>query len=140
MLYSATKQQAKRALMKIKQPNQKKQCCNFKTGFSRHTAVIDWSNIYKAAWRSIRTLEISETSNTYFNCRTKDKKARHEKTQGLFQCGNCSIRTNAYYNGAMILTYPEPSVIIDRKRMNPRCFSSGRMSVMTKPSTNYKLF
>jgi putative transposase len=31
---------------------------------------------YKAAWLSIRTLEISEgdTSNTCFNCRTKDKK------------------------------------------------------------------
>ncbi|MFY9868346.1 MAG: transposase [Candidatus Nitrosopolaris sp.] len=87
---------------------------------------------YKAAWRSIRTLEISEadTSNTCFNCRTKDKKAR--KTQGLFQCGNCSIRTNADYNGAMnilqrgvgilstlggFLTYPEPSVIIDRNKM-----------------------
>ncbi|HXX98647.1 MAG TPA: zinc ribbon domain-containing protein [Candidatus Bathyarchaeia archaeon] len=56
---------------------------------------------YKAAWRTIRALEISEadTSNTCFNCRTKDKKAR--KTQGLFQCGNCSIRTNADYNGAM---------------------------------------
>jgi transposase len=56
---------------------------------------------YKAAWRSIRTLEISEAdnSNTCFKCHTKDKKAR--KTQGLFQCGNCSIRTNADYNGAM---------------------------------------
>jgi putative transposase len=87
---------------------------------------------YKAAWVSIRALEISEadTSNTSFNCRTKDKKAR--KTQGLFQCGNCSIRTNADYNGAMnilqrgvgilstlggFLTYPEPSVIIERNKM-----------------------
>jgi putative transposase len=87
---------------------------------------------YKAAWHSIKTLEISEadTSNTCFNCRTKDKKAR--KTQGLFQCGNCSIRTNADYNGAMnilqrgvgilstlegFLTYPEPSVIIDSNKM-----------------------
>jgi putative transposase len=87
---------------------------------------------YKAAWRSIRALEITEadTSNTCFNCRTKDKKAR--KTQGLFQCGNCSIRTNPDYNGAMnilqrgvgilstlggFLTYPEPSVIIDRNKM-----------------------
>jgi transposase len=80
----------------------------------------------------IRTLEISEvdTSNTCFNCRTKDKKAR--KTQGLFPCGNCSIRTNADYNGAMnilqrgvgilstlggFLTYPEPSMIIERNKM-----------------------
>ena len=87
---------------------------------------------YKAAWTSIRTLEISEadTSNTCFNCHTKDKKAR--KTQGLFQCGNCSIRTNADYNGAMnilqrgvgilstlggFLTYPEPSVITDSNKM-----------------------
>ena len=87
---------------------------------------------YKAAWTSIRTLEIREadTSNTCFNCRTKDKKAR--KTQGLFQCGNCGIRTNADYNGAMnilqrgvgilstlggFVTYPEPSVIIDRNKM-----------------------
>ena len=37
-LYSATKQQAQRALKKIKQPNPKKVSCNFKTGFSRHTA------------------------------------------------------------------------------------------------------
>ena len=87
---------------------------------------------YKAPWMGIRTLEISEpdTSNTCFNCRTKDKKAR--KTQGLFQCGNCSIRTNADYNEAMnilqrgvgilstlgaFLTYPEPSMIIDRNKM-----------------------
>jgi len=33
------------------------------------------------------------------NADFQDKKAR--KTQGLFQCGNCSIRTNADYNGAM---------------------------------------
>jgi transposase len=26
---------------------------------------------------------------------------KQRKTQGLFQCGNCSIRTNADYNGAM---------------------------------------
>jgi putative transposase len=87
---------------------------------------------YKAAWTSIRVLEISEvdTSNTCFNCRTKDKKAR--KTQGLFQCGNCSIRTNADYNAAMnilqrgvgilstlggFLTYPEPPMIIERNKM-----------------------
>jgi putative transposase len=85
---------------------------------------------YKAAWMGIRTLEISEadTSNTCFNCRTK--KAR--KTQGLFQCDNCSIRTNADYNEAMnilqrgvgilstlggFLTYPEPSMIIERNKM-----------------------
>jgi hypothetical protein len=86
----------------------------------------------EAAWRSIRALEISEadTSNTCFNCHTKDRKAR--KTQGLFQCVNCSIRANADYNGAMnilqrrfgilstlgrFLTYPKPWVIIDKNKM-----------------------
>jgi transposase len=54
------------------------------------------------------------------------------ETQGLFQCGNCSIRKKTDYNGAMnilqrgigilstlggFLTYPEPSVIIDRNKM-----------------------
>jgi putative transposase len=43
---------------------------------------------YKAAWRNIRALEISEvdTSNTCFNCRAKDKKARKHK-----DCSNVVI-------------------------------------------------
>lgn len=94
---------------------------------------------YKATWIGIKVLEISEadTSNTCFNCHIKNKKAR--KTQGLFQCSSCNIKTNADYNGAMnilqrgvgilstlggfadrrFLTYPilEPSVIVDRNKM-----------------------
>ena len=90
---------------------------------------------YKAAWIGIKVLEINErdTSNTCFNCHTKDKQAR--KTQGLFQCGNCSIRTNADYNGAMnilqrgveilstlgdFLTYPEPLAIVERNKVTTK--------------------
>ncbi|PWU79421.1 MAG: hypothetical protein DLM72_17460 [Candidatus Nitrosopolaris wilkensis] len=90
----------------------------------------------KAGWMDIKVLEISEsyTSQTCFNCHVIDKTAR--KTQGLFKCNNCNVvSTNADYNGAMnilqrglgilsslrgFLTYPEPSVIVDRNKMITR--------------------
>jgi transposase len=73
---------------------------------------------YKAAWISIRTLEISEadTSNTCFNCRTKDKKAKHK------DCSN--VVMNILQRGVGILstlggflTYSELSMIIERNKM-----------------------
>ncbi len=88
---------------------------------------------YKAEWIGIRVLEMPEsyTSQTCFNCHTRNKTAR--KTQGLFECGNCRVKTNGDYNGAMnilqrgfgilsslggFLTYPaEPSVIVDRNKV-----------------------
>jgi IS605 OrfB family transposase len=56
---------------------------------------------YKAAWMGIKVMEISEayTSQTCHNCHVRDKDAR--KTQGLFQCKNCRLGTNADYNGSM---------------------------------------
>src|SRR5215831_5873450 len=55
---------------------------------------------YKAEWLGIRGQRDSEayTSQTCFNCHIRQKNAR--KTQGLYQCTNCSP-VDADYNGAM---------------------------------------
>jgi len=56
---------------------------------------------YKAEWLGIKVIEISEayTSQTCHHCHVVDKNAR--KTQELFMCKNCGLRTNADYNGSM---------------------------------------
>ena len=87
---------------------------------------------YKAEWIGIKVLEVSEayTSQTCHNCHVRDRNAR--LSQGLFECNNCGLETNADYNGSMnimqralgilsrvggSLTIPEPLVIAGRSKV-----------------------
>src|SRR5206468_6674673 len=56
---------------------------------------------YKAEWIGIKVLEVSEAfaSQTCHNCHVRDRNAR--MSQGLFECNNCGLETNADYNGSM---------------------------------------
>lgn len=87
---------------------------------------------YKAEWLGIKVMEISEawTSQTCHNCHVRDKNAR--KTQRLFHCKNCGMKTNADVNGSMnimqralgilskaggTLTLPKPLVMAGRSHV-----------------------
>ena len=80
--------------------------------------------------------KFSPAISFFVNCETQeevDDLWEKLSSQGLFECGNCRVKTNGDYNGGMnilqrgfgilsslggFLTYPaEPSVIVDRNKV-----------------------